>query len=165
LGNRGYIRLKRVILGKPFLSSLMSVWKTYYHLVWATADRQPLILETSEPDLYRYISTKCRLLNCPLHAVGGTVDHIHLVVSIPPSLSIAEFVKQIKGSSSRWMNQSQPNGRFAWQREYGVFSLGSKQLEQAVAYVEHQKQHHASGNLIQGLEPEIFNDSTKPARE
>jgi putative transposase len=135
----------------------MSIWRTYYHLVWATHNRLPLISEASEPELYRRITTKCESMECRLYAIGGIADHVHLVVSIPPKLAVAEFARQIKGSSSRFMNQHHLGYQFAWQREYGVFSLGSKQLDQAITYVQNQKHHHASNTLLRAIEPEIFN--------
>jgi putative transposase len=135
----------------------MTFWKTYYHLVWATKDRLPLITENIEVELYNYIRNKCSELNCPFPSIGGINDHIHLVVSIPPSLSIADLVRRVKGSSSHFVNQSQlnPEFKFAWQHEYGVFSLGGKQLDRAVSYVKNQKQHHAQGSIVRFLEPEI----------
>lgn len=134
----------------------MTLWRTYYHLVWATVDRAPLITTSLEPELYAYLEVKIRSLGCLFHAVGGMADHLHLVVSIPPSCAIADFVKRVKGSSSRHLNLTFPDQTFAWQREYGVFSLGGKQLAGASAYVQNQKQHHAEHSLIRGLEPEAF---------
>jgi REP element-mobilizing transposase RayT len=139
----------------------MSIWRIYYHLVWATNDRTPLITDRICPELYRYIRAKAESLDCPVHGIGGIEDHIHLIVSIPPKLAIAQFVKRIKGSSSHYLNQTFLNQTFAWQREYGVFSLGGKQLPDAIAYVENQKQHHANRTLIRALEPEFFNIDRK----
>ena len=133
----------------------MTVWRTYYHLVWTTCDRLPLITPAVETELYDYLGGKSRSLSCPIHALGGVVDHIHLVVSIPPSLAISAYAKQMKGSSSRFMNQLSLEQQFAWQREYAVFSLGGKQLDQAVAYVQNQKEHHAQGTVIRILEPNV----------
>ena len=132
----------------------MTLWRTYYHLVWATRGRAPLITADIEPELYRYVEAKTKSLDCLFHGMGGMEDHLHLVVSIPPRLAIAEFVKRIKGSSSRHLNQTFPHQTFAWQQEYGVFSLGGKQLGDAIAYVHHQKQHHGDGTLMRGLEPD-----------
>jgi putative transposase len=134
----------------------MALWKLYYHLVWATKYRAPLIHRSWEADLYGYMIGKADRLNCVVHALNGTEDHVHLVVTIPPTLSVAEFVKNIKGSSSHYRNQQAcPNTeRFQWQTGYGVFSLGSQQLARAVAYVENQKQHHAKNELWAALEPE-----------
>ena len=125
----------------------MSLWQLYYHIVWATKERQPLIMPQKEPDLYDYMIGKSDALRCIVHAIGGMEDHIHLVVSIPPTMAIAEFVKNIKGSSSYYFNHSltYTSNKFACQEGYGVFSLGSKQLEQAVNYVKNQKNHHLQG--------------------
>ena len=131
----------------------MTFWRTYYHLVWATRNRDPLITETIEAELYGYIQAKAKSLNCPIHAIGGMADHIHLIVSIPPSRAIADFVMRIKGSSSHHLNHTYPNQTFAWQREYGVFSLGGKQLQGAIVYVQNQKQHHTNQTVIASLEP------------
>ena len=132
----------------------MALWRLYYHLVWATKERQPLIVPDKEVKLYNYIIGKADHLSCIVHAVGGIEDHIHLLVSIPPTLSIANFVKNIKGSSSHYLNHySSANiNKFAWQNGYGVFSLGSKQLDKAIAYVNNQKQHHSQSTVISSLE-------------
>ena len=63
----------------------MSLWRLYYHLVWATKERQPLINPETEAALYPYIISKADTLRCIVHAIGGVEDHIHLVVSIPPT--------------------------------------------------------------------------------
>lgn len=74
-------------------------------------------------------------------------------------MSISDFVRRIKGSSSHFVNQTklESEPKFAWQREYGVFSLGGQQLDRAVAYANHQKEHHAQGSIERFLEPEIIN--------
>jgi putative transposase len=132
----------------------MPLWRLFYHLVWATHERQPLISPLHEKILYPYIKGKADFLECQLHAIGGIEDHIHLIVSIPPKLSISDFAKRIKGSSCRYLNQefAEDSYTFAWQHEYAVFSLGEQRLEWAIAYVENQKQHHATGKLIKVLE-------------
>ena len=135
----------------------MSVWRTYYHLVWATSDRTPLITDRIRVELYDYIQAKAKSLDCPVHGIGGIEDHMHLLISIPPKLAIAQVVKRIKGSSSHHINQTFLNQTFAWQREYGVFTLGGKQLPDAIAYVENQQHHRATQTLIRALEPEFFN--------
>ncbi|NWJ97859.1 MAG: IS200/IS605 family transposase [Chloroflexi bacterium] len=132
----------------------MALWRVYYHVIWATKERQPFITAELEPELYGYITGKAQALGCILHAIGGIENHIHLAVSIPPKLSIAEFVKNIKGSSTYHLNHNlaHPIGTFGWQYGYGVFSLGGKQLDHAVAYVKNQKTHHQEGSIISMLE-------------
>ncbi len=131
----------------------MAFWRLYYHLVWATKNRQPLIDNQREARLYPYIVSKADSVNCIIHALNGTPDHIHLIVSIPPKIAVAEFVKRIKGSSSHYLNQTFPAPpQFAWQEGYGVFSLGSKQLDTGIAYVGNQKIHHQQSTTISMLE-------------
>jgi putative transposase len=139
-------------------------WWTYYHLVWATKERSPLITPDREPLLYAYIKGKADTIGCMVEAIGVVNDHIHLIASIPPSMSIADFVKQIKGSSAHHLNH-RPNHQgetFAWQRGYGVLTLGSKQLPTAIEYVMNQKQHHQEAHTIDALEY-IQTTDTKPA--
>ena len=111
----------------------MTVWRVYYHLVWATKGRTLLITPQIKPELYRFIRTKTKSLDCSFYAIGGMPDHIHLIVSIPPSRAISDFVKRIKGSSSRHISRRFPDKPFAWQREYAVFSFGKKQMAKAIA--------------------------------
>jgi REP element-mobilizing transposase RayT len=143
----------------------MALWRLYYHLVWATKEREPLINSDREVKLYPYIIAKADDLGCIVHAIGGVEDHIHLVVSIPPTLAIADFVKRIKGSSAHFLNQafSASLNKFGWQEGYGVFSLGGKQLEQAVDYVKNQKAHHSNGTAIASLE-QVTHQDDSPGR-
>jgi putative transposase len=116
-----------------------------------------LITADKETELYGYMRGKADFLGCMVHAINGVEDHIHIVVSIPPKLSVADFVQQIKGSSAYHMNHhiaSASGMAFGWQRGYGVFTLGGQQLEQARAYVINQKEHHARGTTIRMLEME-----------
>lgn len=132
----------------------MPYWQLFYHLVWATKNREPLITAARETLLYGDICSRANRLGCIPYAVGGTEDHIHVILSIPPSLSISDVVKQLKGGSSRMLNQQVPISpdRFKWQTEYSVFSLGRKQLDNAIRYVQHQKEHHAVGSVNKVLE-------------
>ncbi len=132
----------------------MAVWKLYYHLAWATKNRFSLITDEIEERLYRQIIGKSDSLECHVHAVGGMPNHIHIVVSIPPKLSIAAYISQVKGASSHFVNHNIPGyqKKFAWQDGYGAFSLGGKQLDGAVRYVLNQKAHHGSGTINPHLE-------------
>ena len=121
----------------------MSFWRTYYHLVWSTSNREPFITAEIEPRLFAYLIKKSAELGVYVYAINGWVDHIHLIVSIPPKLSVAEVVKHLKGASSHDLNHSFGlNFTFAWQRGYGVLTLGERQRKDAEAYVHNQKSHH-----------------------
>jgi REP element-mobilizing transposase RayT len=131
----------------------MPFWRTYYHLVWATHERLPLIQPNVEKRLYAYTVAKSAEIGVYVYAINGWHDHLHLVAAIPPKISISEVVKTLKGSSSHDLNQSDAfNGNFGWQRGYGVFSLGEKQKSIAEKYVNEQKQHHQSQTINEWLE-------------
>ncbi|MEM9923182.1 MAG: IS200/IS605 family transposase [Cyanobacteria bacterium P01_D01_bin.50] len=142
----------------------MALWRLYYHLVWATKERQPLITKELEAKLYGYIISKADEFDTIIHAINGIENHIHLVASIPPKISISDFVQKIKGSSTHYINHLNiVEDMFSWQRGYGVFSLGRKQLEQAVIYVKNQKEHHLHGTAIASLE-EHNQDDDRPKK-
>jgi REP element-mobilizing transposase RayT len=130
----------------------MSFWRTFYHLVWATKNREPMITPAIEPRLFAYLIHKAAELGAYTYAVNGWHDHVHMIVTIPPHVSVAELVKSLKGASSHDLNQQQRDEHFAWQRGYGVLTIGQRQRPAAEAYVKSQKEHHAGQTAIAWLE-------------
>jgi putative transposase len=115
----------------------------YYHLVWATNGREPLITEEVEERLYRYLIGRAHELEVRVYAIGGWTDHVHLIVSVPPKHAPAYVVKHLKGASSHFANHELGfNDASAWQRGYGALGLGERQQPAAEAYVANQKEHH-----------------------
>lgn len=108
------------------------------HCVFSTKDRSNVIREPES--LGRYITGIARALKIPLLAFGGTGNRMHLLLALPPALSLAEAVKKLKENSSHWMNQSTPG--FAWQEGYGAFSVSESQREVVVRSIENQESHH-----------------------
>ena len=129
----------------------MALWRLYYHIVWAVKSRFSLITDDIEKPLYQYLIGKADSLGGVVHTIGGIEDHIHLAVSIPPKIAVSDFVGKMKGSSSHHVS-NEIQKAFAWQRGYGVFSFGLKQLETAVNYIRNQKKHHREGSIIRALE-------------
>jgi putative transposase len=129
-------------------------WRCYYHLVWTTKHRAPLITLQVEPVLFQAIREKCRELAVEIIAVNAVEDHIHIAVEIPPKLSIANWVKHIKGASSYAVNSHFPNTemRFQWQTGYGVLTFGATALPMVTDYINNQKRHHANKTLEPYLE-------------
>jgi putative transposase len=131
----------------------MPYCQLFYHLVWSTKNRQPLLTPEVEPVIHNFLCSKALGLGATLFALNGAQDHVHLAVSIPPEIAISKFVGQIKAVASTRFNQSQPDGPpFFWQEEYGAFSFDAKRLPNYLAYVERQKEHHAQGTIIPVLE-------------
>jgi putative transposase len=134
----------------------MPYWRLFYHLVWATKNREAIIGSTEERLIERSFRLTFDDLGLDARALGLMPDHVHLIVSIPPSIAVSEAVKRLKGASSRALNDAamtlSNNLTFAWHREYGALSVGERALPLAIDYVLHQKEHHASGNLLGALE-------------
>ncbi|HET90530.1 MAG TPA: IS200/IS605 family transposase [Chloroflexi bacterium] len=131
----------------------MPYWQLFYHLVWSTKNRQPLLIPTVESHIYGHLASKAVGLRGVVYAIGGVEDHVHMVVSVPPAISVAKFVGQVKGVASTKFNKSGVSDvRFEWQDEYGAFSFDAKRLPNYIAYVEQQKKHHKEGTTIPILE-------------
>jgi putative transposase len=130
----------------------MPYCQLFYHLVWATKNREPLLSPSVEPVIVGFLRSKAIGLGSVLFALDCVMDHIHMVVAIPPSIAVAKFVGQVKATASTKFNKSGIGGEFFWQEEYGAFSFDGKRLPNYIAYVERQKEHHAQGTLIPILE-------------
>ena len=131
----------------------MPYWRLFYHAIWATWNRERLIAPEVEPVIHDLLRSKAIGLGATVFALNGMEDHVHLVLSIPPKLSLAEFIGQVKGSTSTRFNKSGlTNQPLRWQEEYAILSFDTKRLPRYVAYVENQKTHHARAELISILE-------------
>jgi REP element-mobilizing transposase RayT len=122
----------------------------YYHIVWATKGRQPLIDSVVMKTIKETILEKSSDHRCQVYAIGGISDHIHIAVSIPPALAVAVWVSKVKGLSAYSVNQDFPDRDeiFRWQSGYSVHTFGEKALRTVVAYIENQEAHHRQ-NLLQ----------------
>lgn len=145
----------------------MTYWRLFYHLVWSTRYREPVIDERIETIVRRAINGLAAEKGATIYAIGVMPDHIHVALSIPPKYSISEVVNILKGSSSHLLGHelATPEESWpGWQSEYGVISFSEKSLNRVMDYVNHQREHHGSNTLIAGLEREerIRPDSSKP---
>jgi putative transposase len=131
----------------------MPFWQLYYHIVWATKDRLPLITSDIEGHLHQIVRNKVASFEGELYAINGTHDHIHIAASIPPTIALAKFIGEIKGAASFHINHS-PKGDHTldWQRGYGAISFRDSELSKVVEYILAQKQHHADGKISKSLE-------------
>jgi REP element-mobilizing transposase RayT len=114
------------------------------HVVFSTKYRRPQIDTALEERLYPYLGGIVRQLGGKLLAVNGVEDHLHLLVSMKATMSVAEIIGKVKGSSSKWIHDTFPHhSHFAWQRGYGAFSVSESQIPRVAAYIARQKIHHA----------------------
>ncbi len=138
----------------------------FVHFVWATWDRLPLLRGQVQEQVYRAIGAKCEELHAQLVALGGVEDHIHLLVRLPPTISFAELVGQVKGASSHLMTKkvlAETGEFFKWQGAYAAFSVNPRQLREVTDYILHQREHHALGSLRE--EWECQDESEDEARD
>jgi REP element-mobilizing transposase RayT len=120
-----------------------SLASAYLHIVFSTKDRALLIRSGFQDDLYGYIGSILRNRDCVLLSSGGTLDHVHLLVSLSRQASIADVLRDIKSISSKWIHETQPDlTTFEWQRGYGVFSIRYSGVGKLSDYIRNQAEHH-----------------------
>jgi putative transposase len=110
------------------------------HVVFSTKGRRKAIPEEFKARLWAYAAGICQNLGIFVHAVGGMEDHIHFLIQVPPSVSVAKAVLAIKSNSSRWAHEE--GHEFAWQQGYGAFSVSRSLVPSVVRYIQNQKAHH-----------------------
>jgi putative transposase len=123
------------------------------HLTWHTKESSPLLVPKVEAIAHHYLRGRC--INTPgvfIHEIGGIETHVHLCITIPPTLLISDFVGQLKGASSHEVNQKLGHKAFEWQAGYGVVSFGTRDLPWVKEYVRNQRERHGRGNVEDRLE-------------
>ena len=120
-----------------------SLSKVILQIVFSTKNREPWLEPDVRPRMHAYLATVCRDLGAELVRVGGVADHVHIVTTLPRTVSQAEFIEQMKKTSSKWIKALDARYRgFFWQRGYGAFSVSLSQLDTVLDYVKAQQQHH-----------------------
>ncbi len=115
----------------------------YVHAVFSTKKRLPLISEKIRDRLWAYMGGVARENNMKVLTIGGIENHVHLLLSLPATITIAKAVQLIKGSSSKWIHETFDNTNyFAWQEGYGAFSVNVSLVETTSRYIENQAEHH-----------------------
>src|SRR6266404_4707299 len=124
------------------------------HFTWHVKGNLPIISAEIEPGLHRYIrSYSLQSKSLIFHEIGGTETHVHIAVTIPPTLLISDWIGKVKGSSSHYVNHELVNRKVLdWQTGYGAVSFGTKDLEWVVNYIRNQKEHHQERTTVERLE-------------
>jgi putative transposase len=112
------------------------------HLVFSTKDREPLIVPELKPELYAYLGGLTQELKGKSYGINGTSDHVHMLISLPPVVSISKALSFIKSNSSGWVHDRWPRRSFAWQLGYGAFSVSKSNVPGVLKYVRSQEEHH-----------------------
>lgn len=115
--------------------------QNFMHIFFSTKDRLKLISKDHQSRTWGYLAGICHQHKIFVHEIGGMEDHVHMLLQIPPTITIADAVLNIKASSSKWMGR-----RFAWQRGYGGFSVSKSNLATVARYIRNQAAHHRKMN-------------------
>lgn len=127
--------------------SYSSLW---YHLIWSTKNREPLIENKWKWQLYEHIKEFCKIEEYHLDFINGTPDHVHLLISPKPTFALSDIVRDIKRDSYYWVKEQNLSERhFSWQDGYGVFTVSPSMVKKARNYIRNQEKHHQNKTFEQ----------------
>ncbi len=112
----------------------------FVHCVFSTKHRQNLIPVELQPKLWAYLIGTANNLHITMVAVGGTANHVHMLIAAPPAMPLAVAVQKLKANSSRLMGEQGLS--FEWQKGYLAFSVSASQVETVKHYIRNQEEHH-----------------------
>jgi len=121
-----------------------SLSSVHIHVVFSTKDRKPFLRNVEiQKEVHAYLGGISKKLNCSPVVIGGTEDHVHLLCQLARTISLADWVKEMKRVSSIWIKQREPSlDAFAWQGGYGAFSVSASAIEKTREYITSQQEHH-----------------------
>jgi putative transposase len=115
----------------------------HIHCVWCTKNREPSLHSKVRERLWPYLGGIAHENKMKAIAIGGAADHVHILLSVPATISVAKTVQLLKGNSSKWIHETFLEMRsFEWQEGYGAFSVGMSAIDPTVGYVRNQAEHH-----------------------
>jgi REP element-mobilizing transposase RayT len=121
----------------------MSYVSAYFHCVFSTKERRPLITPSLAERLWPFVGGIARKNKMKALEIGGVEDHMHILLSLPATMPVAKALQLIKGGSSKWIHDNFPEHRaFQWQAKYGAFSVSVSQVKAVIQYVKTQEEHH-----------------------
>jgi len=123
--------------------------QTCYHIVFSTKEREPTLKANRRPDLFRYIWGILKNRKSHLYRVNGAEDHVHILTSLHPSVSLANLVKDTKTGSSIWIKQNSVFRMFShWQDGYAAFTHSKQEIDGLIEYVKGQEDHHLRTTFV-----------------
>jgi REP element-mobilizing transposase RayT len=123
----------------------------HYHLVFSTRERKPQIVPALRTRLHEYLGGTVKGLGGHSRMVGGTNDHVHLLVDLRATHVLADFMRELKRSSSTWVHDEIGAKDFAWQEGYAAFSVSASALDDVQRYIENQEEHHRERSFREEL--------------
>ena len=116
-----------------------------FHIVYGTRERRPFIDEEFQPRLYEYVGGTIRGLKGISLEIGGVEDHIHILVKLPPTITVSDFLEKLKANTSKWAKSVRRG--FGWQDGYAAFTVSESQVERVRHYIQNQRKHHAKSSF------------------
>jgi putative transposase len=123
----------------------------HYHLVFSTKHREFLIDDQWRSRLHEYLGGTVKGLGAQSEIVGGTADHVHLLVELRATHTLADFMRELKKASSRWVHDEIRLHLFAWQEGYAAFTVSASALMEVRQYIENQENHHRKRGFLEEL--------------
>ena len=134
----------------------------YYHFAWATHGRRAMIRRELRPGVLEIINEEAKTRGGWPIRHNAMPDHVHLLVRLPPSVKVSDFIGQVKGASAhRVKEELKPDFKLTWQEGYGVLTLRKDELDKVSRYIDDQETHHQTGRLSVLLET-IADESSPP---
>ena len=120
----------------------------WIHLVWSTKNRTPVLTKEIRHKLFQHICSEAERKGYPIDSINGLADHIHILICLNPKFSISTVVKNIKGESSRWLNENEVTEEgFQWQDGFSAFSVSKTVVPKVRKYIQEQEIKHAKMNF------------------
>jgi putative transposase len=127
-----------------------SVNSLLVHCVWTTKNREPVLVSDLRERLWPYLGGIAKQNKMKALAIGGAADHVHVLISLPPTLLVAKTVQLLKGNSSKWIHETfSAMCSFEWQQGYGAFSIGISAADATIAYIRDQAAHRRTRSFRQ----------------
>ena len=122
-----------------------SLVKIDLHIIFHVKSTSVVMRHEDLPRIFQYIGGVIKELGGIPFIVGGVCDHIHILTTLPKSLALTDFIRDIKANSSKWIKEIDVRySRFFWQDGYGAFSVSPSLIEKTISYIRHQEEHHKS---------------------
>ena len=132
---------RRVATAEPMANTYTSL---NYHLVFSTKNREPLLIASVCERLWPYLGGIARENGMKALEICGVADHVHTLISLPATLSVAKALQFLKGNSSKWIHETFPKmASFGWQEGYSAFKVCESQVDRVRRYIQNQREHHA----------------------
>ena len=121
-----------------------------YHIVFSTKERATVLRENRREEFFRYVWGVHQGLNCHLYRINAMDDHVHILTGLHPSLSLADYVRELKTGTSRWISQEGIFPGFSgWQDGYGAFTISVREKDAVIGYIKEQQAHHQHTDFLE----------------